>query len=136
MIPYEIIEHTADIGIKAYGEKPEELFINAAKGMFSIIADSGRINKKEKIEITLEADSYDELLREWLKELLYRYNVTGVVFSEFKIGKLTPTAIQAQAFGSKAKPDEIKSEIKAVTYHELEFKKTPRGYEAKVIFDV
>ena len=135
MKPYEILEHTADIGIKAYGKTPQELFINSARGMFDIIADTRRIRPKEQIEIKQEAQSYDELLRLWLQELLYQYSISGVIFKEFSIQSLSPQAIKAIVRGERA-PDKIKTEIKAVTYYELEFKKTKDGYKAKVIFDV
>lgn len=135
MIPYEFFEHTADIGIKVKGDSPQDVFIDAAKGMFDIIADTRRIKPKEQIEITQEAQGYDELLRGWLSELLYQFSVSGIVFNEFSIQDLSPDAVKAIAWGEKA-PGQIKTEIKAVTYHELEFKQTKAGFEARVIFDV
>lgn len=135
MIPYEFFEHTADIGIKVKGDSPQDVFIDAAKGMFDIIADTRRIKPKEQIEITQEAQGYDELLRGWLSELLYQFSVSGIVFNEFSIQSLSPDAVKAIARGERA-PGQIKTEIKAVTYHELEFKQTKDGYEARVIFDV
>ena len=134
-MPYETLEHTADIGIKVSAETPEELFVDSAKGMFEIIADTRLIKPQEKIQIEREADGYAELLVEWLRELLYQYSVTEIVFNEFSVLSLHPNFIKAIAWGDKAKSG-IKAEIKAVTYHELEFKKTESGYEAKVIFDV
>lgn len=135
MIPYEFFEHTADIGIKVKGDSPQDVFIDAARGMFDIIADTRRIKPKEQIEITQEAQGYDELLRGWLSELLYQFSVSGIVFNEFSIQDLSPDAVKAIAWGEKA-PGQIKTEIKAVTYHELEFKQTKAGFEARVIFDV
>lgn len=132
---YEFIEHTADIGVRAFGKNPEEVFINAASGMFAIIADTRRIKPKEQIEIRQEAQGYDELLRQWLQELLYQYSLSGIIFKEFVIQSLSQNAIGAIAWGEKAQ-GKTKAEIKAVTYHELEFRKTKYGYEAKVIFDV
>jgi SHS2 domain-containing protein len=135
MIPYEFFEHTADIGIKVKGDSPQDVFIDAARGMFNIIADTRRIKPKEQIEITQEAKGYDELLRGWLSELLYQFSVSGIVFNEFSIQSLSPDAVKAIAWGERALR-QIKTEIKAVTYHELEFKQTKDGYEARVIFDV
>lgn len=135
MIPYEFFEHTADIGIKVKGDSPQDVFIDAARGMFDIIADTRRIKPKDQIEITQEAQGYDELLRGWLSELLYQFSVSGIVFKEFSVQSLTPHAVKATARGESA-PGQIKTEIKAVTYHELEFKQTEDGYEARVIFDV
>lgn len=132
---FEIIEHTADIGIRAFGRSPEKVFINAASGMFSIIADTRRIKLKEQVKIRQEAAGYDELLRQWLQELLYQFAARGIIFKEFVIQSLSQNVIKAIARGEKAQ-GKIKAEIKAVTYHELEFRKSKDGYEAKVIFDV
>lgn len=132
---YEFFEHTADIGVKAYGNTPEQVFINAAGAMFAIIADTRHIKSKEQREIIQEAQGYDELLRVWLQELLYHFSLSGIIFKEFTVQSLSPHAIKAIVWGEKA-PDKIKTEIKAVTYHELEWTHTKNGYEAKVIFDV
>lgn len=132
---YEIFEHTADIGIKAYGKNAEEVFVNSARAMFEIIADTRQIKHREQIDIDLEAEDYKELLRQWLAELLYQFSVSGIVFNEFSIQTLSSKSIKAIARGEKA-PEKIKTEIKAVTYYELEFKQTEDGYEARVIFDV
>lgn len=134
-MPYEILEHTADIGIKVTARTPEELFTDSAKAMFEIIADTCQISPQEKIEIEREAQGYDELLLEWLGELLYQYSTTELIFTEFRVHSLHPNFIKASAYGNKAE-GRIKAEIKAVTYHDLEFKKTEKGYEAQVIFDV
>ena len=135
MSPYQIFDHTADIGIKICADTAEGIFVDAASAMFDIITDTHRIKPYIQIEIKQEARDYDELLVQWLGELLYQYSVSGIVFKEFSVQELSSKAIRALCRGDQP-ADEIKTEIKAVTYHELEFRKTPEGYEAKVIFDV
>ena len=39
MKKFELIEHTADVGLVAYGKTLAEAFANAAYGLFSIIAE-------------------------------------------------------------------------------------------------
>ncbi len=136
MKPYRIFGHTADIGIDVRGKTPEDVFINSAKAMFEIIADTSCIKSRKKVEIVKEARSYDELLREWLSELHYLYSVKRIVFGEFVIRELNDKIIKAVAFGQKLSYNKVKTEIKAVTYHGLEFKKTKDGFRARVIFDV
>jgi len=135
MKPYEILEHTADIGIIVYGRSPKEIFINAACAMFEIIADTRRIKPKERIKIHEKADSYDELLLAWLRELLYRYSIDRAIPKDFEITKLNSKEIEATVSACRT-AYALMAEIKAVTYHELEFKRTSSGYRAKVIFDV
>src|SRR3989338_11147571 len=99
MKPYRIFGHTADIGIDVRGKTPEDVFINSAKAMFEIIADTSGIKSLKKVKIAKHAPDYDELLREWLSELHYLYSVKQIVFGEFVIKELNDKIIKAIAFG-------------------------------------
>ena len=90
MKKYEILEHTADIGIAAYGKNKREIFINAAKGMFEIIAGENK-NLKDNFygKIKLEADDLEGLLFAWLNELLYIGETKLVILNKFEIKNLS-----------------------------------------------
>ncbi len=141
MKEFEILEHTADIGIAAYGKNKGEVFISAAKGMFEIIAGENR-NLKENFydKIKLEAESLEDLLIAWLNELLYIGETRLVILNKFQIKELSDFQIKAEVGGAKINPPSIKieKEIKAVTYHHLEFKKDKESglWRAQVIFDI
>ena len=141
MKEFEILEHTADIGIAAYGKTKREVFINAAKGMFEIIA-GGTKNLKENFydKIKLEADNLEGLLFAWLNELLYISETKLVILSKFKIKELSDFQIKAEVEGMKINPPSVKieKEIKAATYHHLEIKKDEESglWRAQVIFDI
>jgi SHS2 domain-containing protein len=141
MKEFEIIDHTADIGIVAYGKTKKEVFINAAKGMFEIIAGENR-NLKENFydKIKLEAKSLEDLLIAWLNELLYISEVKLVILNKFKIKELSDGQIKAEIGGTKINhlSVRIKREVKAVTYHRLEIKKDEESglWRAQVIFDI
>ncbi|MEA3454543.1 MAG: archease, partial [Candidatus Caldatribacteriota bacterium] len=126
MKEFEILEHTADIGIAAYGKNKREVFINVAKAMFEII-DGGNKTLKENFydKIKLEADNLEGLLFAWLNELLYISETKLVILSKFKIKDLSNNKIEAKVEGIKINPPSVKieKEIKAVTYHRLEIKK-------------
>ena len=134
---YKIIEHTADVGIEAHGATLEEAFEEAAKGMFAIITDGSKIESKveRKVEIPFEGDE-EILLVDWLNELLYIYDVEGLVFGKFNV-KINDKLI-GYAYGEKY--DRQKHgygvEIKAVTYHMLEIKRNKKGVTIKVLFDI
>jgi SHS2 domain-containing protein len=138
MKKYEIIDHTADIGIKVYGGFLEELFVNAAYGMFDIIADLEGLKTSTSVKIELEAANTEELLVAWLDELIYNFYTKKIIFSEFKIYELTDTKIKAEAFGKNIgdKKSRLKTEIKAATYHGLKIEEKNRNYEVQIIFDV
>jgi len=141
MKEFEIIDHTADIGIVAYGKTKREVFINAAKGMFEIIAGENRDLKENfYAKIILEAKSLEDLLIAWLNELLYISEVKLVILNKFKIKELSDGQIKAEVGGTKINhlSVRIKREVKAVTYHRLEIKKDEESglWSAQVIFDI
>jgi len=145
MKEFEILEHTADIGMAAYGKTKREVFINSAKGMFEIIAGGNKISKENLREnfydkIKLEADNLEGLLFAWLNELLYISETKLVILSKFKIKELSDFQIKAEVEGMKINPPSVKieKEIKAVTYHRLEIKKDEESglWRAQVIFDI
>jgi len=141
MKEFEIIDHTADIGIVAYGKTKREVFINAAKGMFEIIAGENRDLKENFYDkIKLEAKSLEDLLIAWLNELLYISEVKLVILNKFKIKELSDGQIKAEVGGTKINhlSVRIKREVKAVTYHRLEVKKDEESglWSAQVIFDI
>ena len=141
MKEFEIIDHTADIGIVAYGKTKREVFINASKGMFEIIAGEDRDLKENfYAKIKLEAKSLEDLLIAWLNELLYISEVKLVILNKFKIKELSDVQIKAEVGGTKINhlSIRIKREVKAVTYHGLEIKKDEESglWSAQVIFDI
>jgi len=138
MKKYEIIEHTADIGIKAFGENLEESFENASKAMFDIITDNSKIDKIGQYNIQLEAPDLDQLLVDWLSELLFLNDAKNLVFGLFKIQiDEEHNSINAKIFGEKynLSKHKIGVEIKAVTYHMLEVNNN-YPFSAQVLFDV
>ena len=138
---YEFIEHTADIGIRVKGKGLEELFCNAALAVFDIIAvaksPSRRVTKSpKKILIKLKADSRDELFVDWLNELISLSAIKELIFSYFKIKKIEDNILEAEVSGQNIKNYQVKTEIKAATYHQLRIEEVAGGWQAEVIFDV
>ncbi len=142
MKPFEFIDHTADVGIKAWGATLTELFENAAKGMFSVIAREGykaqgsKIEKK--IEIDKNRDDLEEILVNWLSELLYIFNREKIYFNNFKISSLNNNGIKAEVSGVNIDlyQSNLYTEIKAVTFHNLKIEETADGFNCTIIFDV
>jgi len=142
MKEFEILEHTADIGIMAYGKTKREVFINSAKGMFEIIAGNNNdiANNNFSCKVILKAENLENLLVAWLNELLYIGETRLVILNKFHIKELSNFQIKAEVEGIKINPPSVKieKEIKAVTYHCLEIKKDEeRGFwSTRVIFDI
>ena len=134
---YEILEHTADIRIRVFADTLNGLFINAALARFDILAEKEDSDKiVVKALIIQEAIDVEELFINWLNELLSLSAAKELIFSEFKINKLTNTSLDIECFGASASGYRINTEIKAATYHELKIEKNDKGWKAEVIFDV
>jgi len=135
---HEIFEHTADLGLRIRSESLDRLFEEAAGALFSVIvANPEAVRPVEEVSFTIEGDRHDELLRDWLAELLYTFHAERLVFSQFEVslgeGKLT-----AAVRGEPIEParHEIDVEVKAITYHGLKVQPDGHGWLAEVIVDV
>ena len=135
---YELLEHTADIGIRVKGDDLRELFKNTALAMFDIIAQASVIKSKREEEITVKekADNLEELFINWLNDLLSLSAAKELVFTNFKIEELDDYHIKAICSVEDAKNFKFNTEIKAATYQGLKIDKIPSGWQAEVIFDV
>jgi len=135
---YEILEHTADIGIRVKARDLAGLFKAAGMAIFDISAEKlpTRDREQHKLVINQKADSVEELFINWLNEVLSLSAVEALIFTDFKINQIDEHHIEAIALGSDIKNYKINSEIKAATYHALKLEKNNSGWLAEVIFDV
>ena len=132
---FEEIDHTADRALKIYGQNLEELLVNAARGLNSLLEADGDLNSTPlKKSIELEAMDAESLLVEWLSELAYRAGAEMLVFSRFDLQDVSPTRVKAKIHGRRV--TQLENHIKAVTYHNLEIVQTDSGLAATVVFDV
>ncbi|MGQ9546636.1 MAG: archease [Dehalococcoidia bacterium] len=135
---FETIDHTADVGIVAYGRDVAELFSNAGLALFSLITELESI--EEKLHRTLEVSSEDpdSLLVNWLNELIYMFDAEHMLFNRFDIDSLSANLLCVTCYGEMFDPSKhtIKIGVKAATYHMLTVQKDTGGYKARVIFDI
>ena len=135
---YELLEHTADIGIRVKGSGLEEIFVRSAAAIFDIIAQKKGFSfgGREKVKIEQAAGDLQELFVNWLNELLSLAATRRIIFYKFIIERLTDNGIIATAIGKGFKHYKINIEIKAATYHQLKIEKNASGWQAEVILDV
>ncbi len=135
---FEIIDHTADVGIVAYGANLEELFSNAALALFSLIIEPGSIEEKLQRNLKVSSEDRDSLLVNWLNELIYVFDAEHILFCRFDIDSLSENLLRATCYGESFDPTKhkIKIGVKAATYHMLTLEKKTGGYKARVIFDI
>ncbi len=135
---YEFFDHTADIGIHVFGRSLPELFENAGFALFDIITDIEAVREREKRSFALQRDTVDELLVEWLGRLLF-INATGLfLFRRFHVLQIDGKSLQAEAWGEPLQDalHTIKTEVKAVTYHNLKVYEEQGLWHATVVLDI
>ncbi|MGD8210445.1 MAG: archease [Desulfobacterales bacterium] len=134
-VAFDEIDHTADRALRIYGSNLEDLFLNAARGMNSLMV-AAPISGSERLEkfVMLEAMDTESLLVDWLSELAYWAEIEMLIFLKFKIESISSTHIRAYLYGTRVK--KLKKHIKAVTYHNLDIVRTNEGMTATVVFDV
>jgi SHS2 domain-containing protein len=135
-IRYKLIDHTADIGIVAYGNDLVESFSNAAFGLFSLITDVSKIQETDSIDIEVNSSDMESLLVNWLNELIFIFETRHILFRKFDIQEMSEKSIKAICYGEQYNPrrHKLEREIKSTTYHMLEIDRN--NNEVKVIFDI
>ncbi len=158
---YEPLDISGDVGLKAYGGAIDEVFINAAVGMYSLITNINLIEEKKSIDISVENSSIEELFVSWLNELIFHFDTYGFIGKRISITEITPSltlpprggrlggetnqpasmqvcTLKATISGEDfdVERHERKLLIKAATYHKLRIEKIGDIYEAEVIFDI
>ena len=137
-LPYEVFEHTADIGLQAYGQTLPELFVNAAAGMESLMVAPTQIEARISREVSVEGHDLVALLIAWLNELIFLFDTEYLLLNRFEISDFTGTSLRATVAGepyTSARHD-LSSAIKAVTWHEAQVRSEDAGYQARIIFDI
>ena len=137
-MPYEIIDHTADTGIRVWDKTRSGLFAEAGRAMFELITDTERIKPVTTRELYLEGIDLTDLLINWLRELLMLWNADQELVKSIQIDELTDTRLRAQVRTQPfdARKHVIYTDIKAVTYHNAQIVFAAGGWEASVIFDI
>jgi SHS2 domain-containing protein len=135
---FDVVEHTADTGIIAYGTDMPEAFANAAYGMFSLMADLRQVREETSRYVEAEAGDRESLVVSWLNELLYIFDVERIIFKRFDVLEITNTRLKADAYGEKVDPSrhKLRGGVKAATYHTLKVAERRDRYSIRVIFDM
>jgi SHS2 domain-containing protein len=135
---FEILDHTADIGIIVHGENLKALFENAGEAFFHLITDLKKVKRRVERQVNIEGESLDRLMVDWLSELLYLHDVENFLFKGFKVDSVGEDGLKAIAKGEPFQEGVhvIKTEVKAVTYHQIEVRQEAGGWRAQVILDL
>ena len=131
---YETVSHTADVMVRAFGKSIEECIENAGYALFDQLADLSKVEPKEIFRIDVEGAEPEQLLVDYLSELLYLFDTELVLLSEFHATyKNDLLTVQAKGEKIDKKKHEMRKAIKAVSYHMIEV--APEKGFVQVLFD-
>ena len=131
---YVVVEHTADIALRVHGSSLEELFANAATGMFAQMMAHDGVPETVRRDVQVEGSDPESLLVAWLSELLYLREIHGEAYIRFEVRFPSPGKLEGVATGGLWR--EFDRPVKAVTFHGLRIKSKRGAYEVTIVFDV
>lgn len=136
--PFEILEHPADIGFRAFGKTLAELFENAALALVSIAGEVDDVEPRQEYRLEATGGDTESLLVAWLSEVLYWFDGKRVGFRRFQVGNLQPQHIAAVGLGEPRETGRHRAKliVKAVTWHQLQIKQEGGRWSATVYLDV
>jgi SHS2 domain-containing protein len=141
-MPYRYLEDvaTADAAFEVEGKTLEDLFRDAAIATFEVMADTGTVKPEVTRKIELENEGVDNLLFDWLSELVYLKDAESLIFRRFDVDIRKNDAYKLKATVSgepiNQRKHSLRSDVKAVTYHMFEVKKTGENWTARVVLDI
>jgi SHS2 domain-containing protein len=135
---YRVTPRQSDLAVKVLGNSQADLFANSAFALFDVMTDVEKVAIKDRMPLEVEGADRDDLMVNWMRELLYLYQGSGYLLKEFHIREAKDTSVKAEVFGEKIDPDrhDIKKEILAVAYHQSRMQKTGDQWTAQVIFEI
>ena len=135
---FTVLNHTADLGIRAHGTDLRDLFENAARAMLQTMVRIRPGGKAATIRLSLDGQDLADLMVRWLGEILYLIAGEDKVVLDVEIDSITPSHLRASVEYVPFDPElhEIQCEIKAVTYHQIDVSRKNGLWQATVVFDL
>jgi SHS2 domain-containing protein len=132
---YEILEHKADLKIRAFGRTKEELFSNCLFGMSESMGSEVKNREKASQEIKINSPDFTALLVDFLSEALYLSQTNKEIYFEVSFKNFSDNKLEGRLSGQKV--ERFGEDIKAVTYHGLDICQGKDGiWEAVILFDI
>ncbi len=135
---FRYLDHTGDVGVEVFGDTLEALFAHAGEAFTDVVTDPGTVKATAAVELAVDAPDLEQMLVEWLTELIYRFEAHGRLFRRYDIRFPDDRRLRATAWGEPYDPGRhsIRTTVKGATYHQLEVRRTGHGWRARVIFDL
>ena len=135
---YRILNRSSDLVIKVFGKSQAELFANSAFALFDLMTDVDKVVVQENLPLEVEGVDRDDLMVNWMRELLYLFQVSGYLLKDFQVREARDNFVRGEVGGEKFDPDrhELRREIRSITYHQSRMEKTGDQWTAQMIFEL
>lgn len=137
--PYFFFEHTADLGVYCRGANLKSLFSNVATALYELIFEKEFLSMKmeENHIIILKGSGLEDILAQWINEIIYLAFFKKMIFYKFEFSKLSKSQLEAKGFGENIKGKiKFQRELKGITYHNFYLNRKNKFWESKFIIDV
>jgi SHS2 domain-containing protein len=137
-MPFEYFDHTADVGLRVRARDLPTLFADAGRGLAGLIVENADdVLPVQRLHVELRSDSVEDLLFDWLSELIFTFETRHFVLTGFEV-QIEGSSLFAAARGEAFDParHHVAHEVKAVTYHDLKVLRDGDGWLAEVILDI
>lgn len=132
---FEIIEHTADVGVHAWDDTPERCLEQATLGLLDITG-TWQPGSGQQHRIQVDGRDLGSILVEWLSEVLYLQDARDAVVTAIDVGSVTETSAEGSVSLQARRTQPAGTAVKAITYHQLTFERARDGWQARFIVDV
>lgn len=138
MKKFEIFPHTADIGLRVYGNDLKELFIHSAEGLLFLMREEENIEEKDVYNFEIDSIFLELLLNKFLNEFIYLFDSRNFIAKRFTIDQFDEKKIRGKIFGEVFDPKrhKIKYAIKSSTLEDMNFEKIDSIFKVEIIFDI
>ena len=135
---WELVDHAADIGVRAWGVTQSDVFEQAAFALFSLVCDPREVDERESLEISLTADSPEQLLPAWLNELLTTFEVRGLVLRQFEVLEVNEHSLRARVSGEPMDGSRhiLCGGVKAATRQDVRLEPREGGWQGFVVLQM
>ncbi|HEY7316835.1 MAG TPA: archease [Candidatus Binatia bacterium] len=135
---YRLTPRQSELAVRVSGSSQADLFANSAFALFDVMTDVEKVDIRDRIPLEVEGADRDDLMVNWMRELLYLYQGSGYLLREFHIHEAKDTLVKAEVCGEKIDPDrhEMNREILGIAYHKSRMQKTGDQWTAQLIFEI
>jgi len=138
MSGFRLLEHTADIGIEAWGPTQSNLFEQAALGLRHLLVGTSQVTHNQQHQVHLDAEDAGELLVAWLNEIIFLFETQNLIPGEFRVERTNENELRAVIHAEPYTPERhvVEHQVKAATYHQLSLEQGSDGWHARIYLDL